>query len=261
VRNHRLLHGVAFTAAIAVLLTGTLGFAADDAAILRDIEARFENKNVARDADVQVTVQEGEVTLTGVATSLPASREAEKQARKEAKVVHNQIQVRLEEPVKEGDIIDGVRKAVLRYPYYEVFDYVEFTVNDGAIRLMGSVDQPYKRSALEGLVARVPGVRAIQNDIVVQSFSPFDSELRYSLARRIYGDPRFVRYSNRAHPPIRILVDRGNVTLAGWVNSPVEKAILGNIALSTLSFTVTNNLRIDGEVPAEDRKGNESTES
>ena len=252
-RNHR-LHGIAFTAAIAVLLTGTLGFAADDAAILRDIEARFEKKDVARDADVQVAVDNGEVTLTGVATSLPASREAEKQARKEARVVHNHIRVHIEEPVKDGEIVESVRKAILSEPRYGIFDYVEFAVSDGAVRLVGSVVQPWKKSSIESRVARVAGVRALENDIAVQSFSSFDSDLRTSLARRIYGDVRFVHYAHRSNPPIRILVDRGHVTLAGWVNSPVERAVLGAIALSTPSFKVSNELRVDGEVPEEDRK-------
>lgn len=245
----------------AVLLTGAPVRAADDVAIRDAIEARLEKENLTQEADVGVSVQDGEVTLTGIATSLPASREAEKQARKEAKVVRNQIRVHLEEPVEDGDIVDGVRKAVLGYAYYDVFDYVEFAVNEGAVLLLGSVDQPHKRSVLEARVARVPGVRAIQNDISVQSFSRFDSDLRYSLARRIYGNPRFVQYSNRAHPPIRILVDRGHVTLAGWVNSAVDKALLGNIALSSPSFSVTNELRVDGEVPEEDRKNDDATRS
>ena len=252
-RNHS-LHGSAFAAAIAILLTGTLAFAADDAAVLRDIEARFEKKNIAQEADLRVEVQDGEVTLTGVANSLPTSREAEKQARKEAKVVHNQIRVHIEEPVKDGEIVAGIRKAILGYPRYEIFDHVEFGVDDGAVLLVGSVIHPWKKTDIEARVARVAGIRAIKNDIAVQSFSRFDSDLRTSLARRIYGDPRFVQYGQRSHPPIRILVDRGHVTLAGWVGSPVEKAVLGTIALSTPSFKVSNELHVDGEVPEEDRK-------
>ena len=48
------LHGAAFMAAIAVLLTGTLAFAADDVEIREAIEARFEKKNVGQEADVTV---------------------------------------------------------------------------------------------------------------------------------------------------------------------------------------------------------------
>jgi osmotically-inducible protein OsmY len=252
------LHGAALMAAVAVLLTGTPALAADDAEILRDIEARFEKKNVAQDAEVQVAVSGGEVTLTGIATDLPASRLAEKLARKESKVVHNQIRVVIEEPVKDADIVEGIRSAILRYPRYEIFDYVEFGVTDGNVLLQGSVIHPWKKTEIENRVAKVAGIKAIENNISVQSFSRFDSDLRRSLARRIYGDPRFVQYGARSHPPIRILVDRGHVTLAGWVNSPVEKAVLGSIALSSLSFSVKNQLHVDTDVPAEDRKEGET---
>jgi len=252
-RKHS-LRGAAFLAAVALLLTGTPPLAADDAEILRDIEARFAKKNVARDAEVEVAVSGGEVTLTGVATDLPASRLAEKLARKEAKVVHNRIRVVIEEPVKDADIVEGIRSAILRYPRYEIFDYVEFGVRDGNVLLQGSVIHPWKKTDIESRVAQVVGIKAIENTISVQSFSPFDSDLRRSLARRIYGDPRFVQYGARSNPPIRILVDRGHVTLAGWVNSPVEKAVLGSIALSSPSFGVKNQLNVDTDVPAEDRK-------
>jgi hypothetical protein len=46
-------------------------------------------------------------------------------------------------------------------------------------------------------------------------YSSFDDRLRYQLAYLIYGDPRFVQYAHRADPPIRIIVDRGHVTLTG----------------------------------------------
>jgi osmotically-inducible protein OsmY len=257
------LNGAAFTAAIAMLVAGTMAFAADDTATAQAIEARFAKENVAKNADVGVAVSNGEVTLTGIATTLPASRLAEKLARKEAKVVHNQIQVRIEEPVKDSEIVDGIRSAILRYPRYDIFDYVEFGVHDGAVVLEGSVVQPFKKTDIENRVARVPGVKSLRNSIAVQSFSPYDSELRYSLARRIYGNPLFVQYGNRANPPIRILVDHGHVTLAGWVSSPVEKALLESIARSSLSFTVTNNLHVDGELPEEDggQKDDGSTRS
>jgi osmotically-inducible protein OsmY len=203
-------YGSAILAGVAVLLTGALAGAVDDAAIQGALEARLQK---------------------------------EKLARKEARTVHNQLRVHLEEPVKDAEIVEGVRSAILGDPRYHVFDYVEFAVNDGAVALLGSVSQPWKKSSIESRVARVPGVRAIQNDITVQSLSRFDSNLRASLARRIYGDVRFVQYANRSHPPIRILVDRGHVVLAGWVRSPVEKAVLGHIARSTPSFSVENRLR------------------
>jgi hyperosmotically inducible protein len=255
-KSHRL--GAAALVAVGTLLAAPLAAAANDAEIREAIEQRFQKEGLDREADIRVEVRDREVTLTGIATSLPTSREAEKQARKEAKQVDNQIRVHIEEPVKEAELKEGIRRAILGYPYYEIFDYVEFGMNDGAILLLGSVSQPHKKRIIEERVARVPGVRAIQNDIDVQSFTTFDTELRASIVRQIYGDIRFAQYTNRAHPPIRILVDNGHVTLAGWVNSQVDRALLENIARSTPSFTVTNHLRVDGEVPEEDKKDESS---
>jgi osmotically-inducible protein OsmY len=254
----RLHFGPAIAVAVGVLLTGSMAVAADDTAIREAIEARLQKAMLEREAEVSVEVRDGEVTLTGLATSLPVSREIEKLARKESEKVDNQLRVYIEEPVKDADIVEGIRRAVLTYARYDIFDYVEFVVEDGGVLLQGSVVQPFKKSAIESRVARVPGVRAIQNDITVQSMSRFDSDLRASLVRQIYGDVRFNHYANRAHPPIRILVDRGNVTLAGAVGSPVEKAVLGHIARGTTSFSVENRLRVDGEVPEEDRKDESS---
>jgi osmotically-inducible protein OsmY len=252
--RNRQHYGPAILGALAVLLTGTLAGAADDAAIQGAIEARLQKEKLEQEADVKVGVRDGEVTLTGVVTTLPVKRKVEKLARKEARAVDNQLRVHLEEPVKDAEIIEGVRSAILGDPRYHVFDYVEFAVKDGAVLLVGSVIQPWKKSSIESRVARVPGVRALQNDITVQSLSLYDSRLRATLLRRIYGDLRFVQYAHRSHPPIRILVDRGHVVLAGWVASPVEKAVLGHIARSTPSFSVENRLRVDGEVPEEDRQ-------
>jgi osmotically-inducible protein OsmY len=247
-------YAAAVLAAAGMLLTGGIVHAKDDVTIREAVEARLEKAGLGSEADLQVAVHDGEVTLSGVATSLPISREAEKLARKESKTVHNQVRVHIEEPVNDSEIIEEIRKAVLRDPRYDVFDYVEFAIQDGAVVLLGSVSQPWKKTSIESRVARVPGIRALRNDISVQSLSRFDADIRASLARQIYGNSRFVQYQNRAHPPIRILVDRGHVVLAGWVQNPVDKAMLGAIAMATPSFSVENRLRVDGEVPEEDRK-------
>jgi hyperosmotically inducible protein len=251
IRQH---FGPAILAAIGLLLPGTLAVAADDGTIREAVVSRLQKDHPEQTADVSVDVQDGEVTLTGTASTLPVKRRAEKLARKDAKVVHNELRVKLGEPVEDADITKGVRRAILGYSLYRIFDYVEFSVNDGAVLLQGSVVAPWKKTSIESRVAQVAGVRGIQNDITVQSLSFFDSRLRATLARRIYGDTRFFQYAHWAHPPIRILVDNGNITLAGWVQSPVDKAVIGNIARSTLSFDVDNQLQVESEVPKEDRK-------
>jgi osmotically-inducible protein OsmY len=94
-------------------------------------------------------------------------------------------------------------------------------------------------------------VREIRNEIRIAPTSIYDDRLRVQLYRRIYGDDMFVRYSNWANPPIRIVVEHGRVTLTGVVNSPVEQVRLGMIARGTLAFGVDNQVEVESERPKE----------
>jgi osmotically-inducible protein OsmY len=152
---------------------------------------------------------------------------------------------------KDSEIRKDVVDRILRYPWYTVFDSIEAGVEKGVVLLRGSVNQPYRKSDLEKRVAGIAGVKGVTNEIRVQPLSPFDDRLRRELLHRIYGDERFVRYANWAHPPIRIIVDRGRVTLTGIVGSAVEQQLLGHIARGTLAFAVDNQVKLESELRAE----------
>ena len=49
------------------------------------------------------------------------------------------------------------------------------------------------------------------------------------------------------YPPVRIIVSNGRITLAGYVNSEVERQMLGHIARGTLAFGVDNQLKLESE--------------
>jgi hypothetical protein len=51
-----------------------------------------------------------------------------------------------------------------------------------------------------------------------------------------------------ANPPIHIVVERGHVTLAGVVNSNVERALARSLAIGFGSFSVKNELKTDAEM-------------
>jgi len=227
--------------------------AADDAALQGRIEARLKKAKIEREGDVSVEVKGGRAVLTGAVTNLQVQRSAEKAARKEVKDVDNRIRVAAEVR-PDADIRNDVTEAILRYPWYSIFDSVEMGVEDGVVVLKGSVNQPYRKSDIEDRVARVAGLRELKSDIRVQPVSTFDDRLRRQIAYAIYADERFIQYANRANPPIRIIVDRGNVTLTGYVSSRVEQVILGHIARGTLAFAVDNKVQVDGDTPKEPTK-------
>jgi hyperosmotically inducible protein len=146
------------------------------------------------------------------------------------------------------DVFKDVSSQVNRYVNFTVFDDVSASVVDGVVTLMGRVTMPYKRQDLERRVSRVAGVRAVQNQIEVLPVSQFDDELRYRIARAIYGNPTFWHYAAMANPPIHIVVERGHVTLSGVVNSNVERALARSLATGFGSFSVKNELKTDAEM-------------
>ena len=76
--------------------------------------------------------------------------------------------------------------------------------------------------------------------------SQFDDELRFRIARAIYGNSSFWNYAAMANPPIHIVVNRGHVTLTGVVNSNVERMLARSLAIGFGAF--------DGEERAADRR-------
>ena len=134
------------------------------------------------------------------------------------------------------------------YTRITIFDDVNITVEGGVATLTGKVTMPYKKSDIGARVARVDGVREVLNKIDVLPVSPFDEDLRYRIARAIYGNPSFWNYAAMANPPIHIIVEHGRVTLTGVVNSNVERVLARSLATGWGELSVTNALRTDEEV-------------
>jgi hyperosmotically inducible protein len=110
---------------------------------------------------------------------------------------------------------------------------------------------PYKRKDIERRVGRIGGIRKVENRIEVLPVSRFDDDLRYTIARAIYGNPAFIGYRSMVNPPIHIIVDRGRVTLEGVVNNNVDRMLARSIASSFVSFELNDELKTDAEVEAE----------
>ena len=253
---------VALAAVGVILGAGTAGAdtaRADDATLKRKIEERLAHDKVYAAADVRVTVEQGSVTLDGLASQMSAALAAERAARKESKSVVSRIRVVPDVERKDSEIRKDVVSAILSYPWYRVYDSVEAGVESGVVTLRGSVNQPWHKTQIESRVAGIPGLKGLKSDISVQPLSSFDDRLRLELVRRIYGDERFVQYASWADPPIRILVDRGRVTLTGFVGSAVEQQVAGQIARGTLAFAVDNQLKLESERNVEPKKASSGT--
>lgn len=152
---------------------------------------------------------------------------------------------------KDFQIARDIASTVNRYSNFTIFDDVNVEVQDGLATLTGKVTMPYKRNDIEKRVMKVEGVRSVQNNIGVLPVSQSDDQLRYLIARSIYGNSNFWNYAIMPNPPIHIIVEHGRVTLTGVVQSNVDRMLARSLASNFLSFSVTNHLKTDEEVREE----------
>ena len=148
---------------------------------------------------------------------------------------------------KDLQVLNDVLKQVNTYSWFTIFDDVNVSMDNGLVTLTGKVTMPFKRGEIGKRVAKVDGVRGVQNQIAVLSVSLFDDDLRYGIARAIYGHPSFWNYATMADPPIHIVVDRGHVTLTGVVNNEVDRMLARSLASQSQAFSVKSELKTDAE--------------
>jgi hyperosmotically inducible protein len=149
---------------------------------------------------------------------------------------------------KNLQVLRDVTSEVRQYSRFTVFDDVNAAIEDGVVTLAGRVTMPFKRDEIAARVARVEGVREVRNELAVLPVSPFDDELRYRIARAIYGNSAFWHYAAMANPPIHIVVEHGRVTLTGVVNNNVERMLARSLATTFGAFSVKNDLKTDAEM-------------
>ena len=149
---------------------------------------------------------------------------------------------------KNLQILNDVGHEVRQYTRFTIFDDVSASIDNGVVTLTGKVTAPFKKDDIAARVVRIDGVHAVRNQIGVLPVSPFDDDLRYRIARAIYGHSNFWQYAAMANPPIHIVVEQGRVTLTGVVNSNVERMLARSLATTYGAFSVKNDLKTDAEV-------------
>jgi osmotically-inducible protein OsmY len=213
------------------------------------------------------------VLLTGIAAMLTitlASAEASSQISESATARDNTT-------AREGATIEAIRDALLRLPYYGVFDFLAFTYEKGMVTLTGYDYRGSLKEDAERAVKRVPGVDEVGNKIEILPVSPHDDEIRWQAFYAIYSDPFLSRYApgggvlwghrHRVRPgmwsrfgsrsvfpgmepvgdyPISIIVKGGRITLLGLVDSETDRKMAGFRAREVPgSFAVDNQLMVE----------------
>ena len=150
-------------------------------------------------------------------------------------------------PKTDADITKSVLHEIRMYPNYTLWDDLDFRVANGQVELMGAVTQPFKKSDIERIVAKLPGVAGVTDNIEVLPLSPNDNLLRRQVAAALFREPVFRTYATEPVPAIHIIVKNGHVTLTGMVANEFEKNLAGiRASAAGLSFgPVVNNLQVE----------------
>jgi hyperosmotically inducible periplasmic protein len=201
--------------------------------------------------NVQASVEDGIVTLTGNVDLYQQELDAAKKARKTEHVqgVRNLIAVNGPN-VADSDLTAKLDRQLYydRVGYDAQFNFVTATVKDGVVTLNGATRTDFDRDSALGLVDNTPGVKDVVNNIAVSPVSFADDAIRIRAMRAIYRDPVLGRYASDPAKPIRIVVVNGKLTLYGTVESKMDKEIAGLKANQVFgAFSVQNNLEVAGK--------------
>lgn len=147
-------------------------------------------------------------------------------------------------PLPDATVAKNVQQQLMKYGNYSMFDEVTFQIHAGQITLSGSVTEPFKKTDMEKIAAKVPGVEGVTDNIQVLPFSDADNTLRRKIATAFRNDPSLSRYELAANPSIHIVVDQGQATLIGTVQTQNDKNDAAVLSQYAGSAAVTNNLQV-----------------
>jgi len=226
----------------ALLAVGTLVLGAD----LNEVQNKISDE--AKIDRLQLRSEDGKVVLEGTAVRLKDKYEAEKIAKKQLKTdVVNNIVVSGPNRSDQEITVDVIAKIRNRATTgNRVFDSLEVGTRDGVVTIKGKVREAILQDVAEEATMEVPGVKSVDNQIEILPPSQGDDRLRLAIYRRLRNDDRLFYYFLGARPSVSIIVERGRVTLSGFVDTEGDRIIAGSLVRQINGvLSVDNQLKVD----------------
>lgn len=213
-----------------------------DAQIQQDVlnELRWDTR--VEPNDVGVTVHGGVVTLTGTVSSWAKKLAAAEATHRVSAVldVANDLTVKLLDGAgrDDSDIAAAVRHA-LKWDVFVPDEEIQSTVTAGAVTLTGHVELAAQRADAERAVRNLAGVRAVDNQIMVDRIGLSPDEIRGAIQNALE------RHVDREASQIQIDIEGGRVTLHGEVDSWGQRQAIVGAAWGTRGVDkVVDRMRI-----------------
>jgi hyperosmotically inducible periplasmic protein len=245
-----LVLSVALALPVAAQTQGQNGMSPTDAKILHDVQAKISDHPSLK--NVKASVEDRLVTLTGSVDTFYDKLRAGRilnDVNDQEQGVRNLVEVA--GPNVPDDQLRNKLADRLRYDRIDqgiMFNNFALQVHNGDVTIDGQARTDSDRDSALGIVETTKGVKNVVDNIKVLPTSNFDDDLRVNIARAIYGNPALRKYANDPQAPIRIVVDNGHVTLAGVVDSQMDKQIAENQAKSVSGvFSVKDNLVVSNQ--------------
>jgi osmotically-inducible protein OsmY len=200
-----------------------------DRDIEKDVRAELEWDPYVDPTDIEVSVKDGVVTLTGFVRKLIEKYEAENAAKRIAGVigVANDIQLRKDDIVRRPDP-EIAREAVaaIKSQLPALAAQIKVVVRDGWVTLEGQVYWQYQREMVEKAVRRLDGVLGVLNRIRLEP-----QAVTSDLKRKI--EDAFRRNAEVEANRITVETRDGEVVLKGVVRSWIEREEAERVAWAT----------------------------
>jgi len=227
--------------------------------ISQDVLQRILNSSSIKTSDIDVSVSDGAVTLSGGVTSWAEADQAQLLATetKGVKSVTNNLTVTFPQKRSDDAIRKDVQAALARDIYLTGFP-ISVSVKDGVVTLEGDVGTAYQKERTASDVRWIWNVTKVDNKLRVEWWAnentrkkpavPTDDQLKQAVNDELFQDLRIT-------DPGKISVDAsyGIVTLRGSVPTFYQKRIAEKDANDVVGTAlVTNLLQVKAE-PRSDR--------
>lgn len=217
--------------------------------------------------DIDVSVENGNVTLRGNVDNLKAKRAVAQDARNTVGVnaVKNRVKVRPDNVYQDAVIAKNVRKALRQNPVIQPYE-VDVNVRNGIVYLFGQVHSSFEKAEADELAALIKGVLAVDNNLTVERpyrryvYDPYlddwylydyewfrftppvptksDDAIQHDIRTEFFWSP----YVNS--DDVTVTVDNGIATLSGKVDSWTEYYSAQKNAYDGGAVHVRNNLTV-----------------
>ncbi|ERT06146.1 BON domain protein [Lyngbya aestuarii BL J] len=217
--------------------------------------------------NLNVAVDEGAVTLSGTVDNLKAKRAAAQDARNTTGVwrVESNINVQPQTELTDNEIVEKIITRLQRDPYVNRQE-IGVTVEEGIVRLNGSVESYFEKWQAGDVAALAQGVTGVINQLEVDynlpaeetsfyDWDPITEDYDYNYDNSVFSDRSDEALATAIdaqllwspfvdEQQVEVSVDDGVARLTGTVDSWYEYAQATEEAYEGGAVTVMNNLEV-----------------